>query len=63
MAFGTPKPTTGFLGMGDDIEITFNENINNGRLTSTGNFIVTAALRKAGEGEASGSFQCFEDKP
>ena len=44
MAFGTPKPTTGFLGMGDDIEITFNENINNGRLTSTGNFIVTAAL-------------------
>lgn len=44
MAFGTPKPTTGFLGMGDDIEITFNENINNGRLTTTGNFIVTAAL-------------------
>ena len=44
MAFGTPKPTTGFLGMGDDIEITFNENINSGRLTSTGNFIVTAAL-------------------
>ena len=44
MAFGTPKPTTGFLGMGDDIEIIFNENINNGRLTSTGNFIVTAAL-------------------
>ena len=44
MAFGTPKPTTGFLGMGDDIEITFNEDINNGRLTSTGNFIVTAAL-------------------
>jgi hypothetical protein len=24
MVFGTPKPTTGFLGMGDDIEITFN---------------------------------------
>ena len=44
MAFGTPKPTTGFLGMGDDIAITFNEDINNGRLTSTGNFIVTAAL-------------------
>ena len=44
MSFGTPKPTTGFLGVGDDIEITFNENINNGRLTSTGNFIVTAAL-------------------
>ena len=44
MAFGTPKPTTGFLGMGDDIEITFNEDINNGRLTSTGSFIVTAAL-------------------
>ena len=44
MAFGTPKPTTGFLGMGDDIELTFNEDINNGRLTSTGNFVVTAAL-------------------
>ena len=44
MAFGTPKPTTGFLGVGDDIELTFNEDINNGRLTSTGNFIVTAAL-------------------
>ena len=47
MAFGTPKPTTGFLGMGDDIELTFNEDINNGRLTSTGNFLVTAALNGA----------------
>ena len=47
MVFGTPKPTNGFLGMGDDIEITFNEDINNGRLTSTGNFIVTAALNGA----------------
>ena len=44
MAFGTPKPTTGFLGVGDDIELTFNEDINSGRLTSTGNFLVTAAL-------------------
>ena len=44
MAFGTPKPTTGFLGMGDNIELTFNEDINSGRLTTTGNFIVTAAL-------------------
>ena len=47
MVFGTPKPTTGFLGYGDDIEITFNEDINSGRLTSTGNFIVTAALNGA----------------
>ena len=47
MAFGTPKPTTGFLGTGDDIELTFNEDINNGRLTSTGNFLVTAALNGA----------------
>lgn len=44
MVFGTPKPATGILGVGDDIEITFNENINGGRLTSTGNFLVTAAL-------------------
>ena len=44
MVFGTPKPATGILGVGDDIEITFNENINSGRLTSTGNFLVTAAL-------------------
>lgn len=47
MSFGTPKPTTGFLGTGDDIELTFNEDINNGRLTSTGNFLVTAALNGA----------------
>ena len=47
MVFGTPKPTNGFLGMGDDIEITFNEDINSGRLTQTGNFIVTAALNGA----------------
>ncbi|MBR5456512.1 MAG: hypothetical protein IKU76_06140 [Bacteroidaceae bacterium] len=47
MPFGTPKPTTGFLGMGDDIELTFNEDINSGRLTSTGNFLVTAALNGA----------------
>ena len=47
MVFGTPKPTTGLLGTGDDIEITFNENINSGRLTSTGNFLVTAALNGA----------------
>ena len=47
MVFGTPKPTNGFLGYGDDIEITFNEDINSGRLTQTGNFIVTAALNGA----------------
>ena len=47
MVFGTPKPTTGLLGTGDDIELTFNENINSGRLTSTGNFLVTAALNGA----------------
>lgn len=47
MVFGTPKPTNGFLGNGDDIEITFNEDINSGRLTQTGNFIVTAALNGA----------------
>ena len=47
MAFGTPKPTTGFLGMGDNIELTFNEDINSGRLTSAGNFLVTAALNGA----------------
>ena len=44
MVFGTPKPTTGFLSAGEDIELTFNEDINSGRLTSTGNFLVTAAL-------------------
>ena len=47
MVFGTPKPATGFLGMGDDIALTFNEDINTGRLTSTGNFLVTAALNGA----------------
>ena len=50
MVFGTPKPTTGLLGMGDDIELTFNEDINSGRLTSTGNFLVTAALNGAAVG-------------
>lgn len=47
MVFGTPKPATGFLGVGDDIALTFNEDINTGRLTSTGNFLVTAALNGA----------------
>ena len=47
MVFGTPKPTSGFLGYGDDIELTFNEEINSGRLTQTGNFLVTAALNGA----------------
>ena len=42
--FGTPKPANGILGAGEDIELTFNESINSGRLTSTGNFLVTAAL-------------------
>lgn len=44
MVFGTPKPSTGFLGAGEEIGLTFNEDINSGRLTSTGNFLVTAVL-------------------
>ncbi|MBR5335522.1 MAG: hypothetical protein IKV23_04535 [Bacteroidaceae bacterium] len=42
--FGTPKPANGILAAGEDIELTFNEDINSGRLTSEGNFLVTAAL-------------------
>lgn len=40
----TPTPSAGILGPGDDISITFNEDIASSSLTADGNFIVTGQL-------------------
>lgn len=42
----TPSPATGILTPGDDISLTFNEDISSGSLTSDGNFIVNGQLNE-----------------
>ncbi|MFI3296223.1 MAG: LamG-like jellyroll fold domain-containing protein [bacterium] len=44
---GTPNPSDGILSSGDDISVTFNEDIRNGSLTDANNFIVTGTLNDA----------------
>lgn len=44
---GTPQPSNGILGIGDDICLTFNEPIVKGALTRDNNFEVTAVLNGA----------------
>ena len=39
--FGSPKPANGILGIGDDLKLVFNEDINSNRLLATNNFKVT----------------------
>lgn len=41
---GTPQPSGGILGLGDDISLTFNEEIVKGALTEDDNFEITAVL-------------------
>lgn len=41
---GLPQPSDGILAIGDDISVTFNENIVKGALGSDGNFEVTGVL-------------------
>ena len=41
---GTPEPTDGILDIGDDLSVTFNENILYGKLTKLNNFTVTGVL-------------------
>lgn len=43
----TPTPTNGVLGYGDNITLTFNEDINRGALSDTKNFDVTAVLNES----------------
>ena len=42
--FGLASPSDGVLNAGDDISVTFNEDIRQSMLTETGNFKITAAL-------------------
>lgn len=42
--FGLTSPSDGVLNAGDDISVTFNEDIRHSMLTETGNFKITAAL-------------------
>ncbi len=44
---GTPNPANGILGSGDDIFVTFNEDIRSGALTAADNFVVTGVLNGA----------------
>ena len=44
--FGTPRPTNGVLGTGDEISITYNEDIRNNILTEVDNFKITAILNE-----------------
>ena len=44
MSLGMPQPTNGILGVGDDISVTFNEDIVSGALTEDDNFEITAVL-------------------
>lgn len=39
--FGSPLPANGILGVGDDLKLTFSEDINANRLLATNNFKVT----------------------
>ena len=41
---GQPEPSDGILNVGDDLSVTFNENIIKGELTKVANFKVTGAL-------------------
>ena len=42
-----PTPSTGILGAGDDITVTFNEDIRNNILTKTSNFMVSGVMNEA----------------
>ena len=44
---GIPEPTTGILGIGDELSLVFNENILRGELTKDQNFLVTGVLNGA----------------
>ncbi len=44
---GNPQPSDGILNAGDEISVTFNEDIRNGSLTLTNNFIVQGVLNDA----------------
>lgn len=44
---GTPQPSGGILGLGDDISLTFNEEIVKGAITQDDNFEITAVLNGA----------------
>ena len=46
-ALGLPTPTNGVLTAGDDISLTFSENILNGELAKDMNFLVTGVLNGA----------------
>lgn len=46
-AIGLPTPTNGVLTAGDDISLTFSENILKGELTKDMNFLVTGVLNDA----------------
>lgn len=46
-ALGLPTPTNGLLTAGDDISLTFSENILKGELTKDMNFLVTGVLNGA----------------
>ena len=41
---GVPQPSNGILGVGDDISVTFNEDVVSGALTSDDNFEITAVM-------------------
>ena len=43
----TPAPSSGILGSGDDLLITFNENIQGGMLSKPVNFLVTGVLNES----------------
>lgn len=50
MLMATPSPSSGVLGYGDDLLVTFNEDIQSGILTKPNNFDVTGVLN---EGEVA----------
>ncbi|MGN0282257.1 MAG: LamG-like jellyroll fold domain-containing protein, partial [Prevotella sp.] len=47
LPLGLPQPSDGILNAGDEISITFNEEIQKGMLTNLGNFLVTGVLNGA----------------
>ncbi len=47
LVLGSANPSDGILNAGDDIFVTFNEDIRNGAITSGANFIVTGVLNGA----------------
>jgi hypothetical protein len=51
---GNAHPNDGILSAGDDISVTFNENIMKDRITKSGNFLVTGALNGAAIDNAVG---------